>query len=227
MASHWVWPLITALVGFAFSGLVFQQYSRRKRAHQLAWGVGLLFYAIGAAMEFLSEYTLAWNPIVYRFYYVIAAVLVSCLGLGTVYLIFKNRWWGHGYLGYIVVMNLVFLGFALTTPLISANLVPGITVGGKAMPETVRLFSYLNTIPGSLALFGGAIYSIVIFAAKRQYAYRMWANILIAAGTLVIAGAGSMARTGTTVWLYPAEMVGATLLLLGFLRAGTIKKDEG
>ena len=225
LASHWIWPLLTALVGLAFTGLVLRQYLSRRHAQQLAWSAGLFFYALGAMMEFYSEFVKSWDPTVYRFYYVIAAVLVSCLGLGTIYLIFKRRMWGHIYLGYIAVMNLVFLGFALTTPLITANLVPGITVGGKAMPETVRIFSFLNTIPGSLALFGGAIYSIILFATKRQYSYRMWANVFIAAGTLVIAAAGSMARTAVTIWLYPAEMVGAALLLVGFLKAGTIRKE--
>ena len=48
--------------------------------------------------------------------------------------------------------------------------------------------------------------------------------MIIAAGTLVIAGAGSMARGGNTVGLYPAEMVASALLLWGFLKAGTLQK---
>jgi len=65
---------------------------------------------------------------------------------------------------------------------------------------------------------------VILFAAKKEYAYRMWANVLIAIGTIVIAGAGSMARTGRAVGLYPAEMVGAFFLLWGFLKAGTLRK---
>ena len=222
--SHWIWPFLTAVVGFIFTGLVLRQYFERRKPHQLAWLMGLFLYGLGAVMEAYSEYTQVWNPTLYRFYYVVAAVLVGFLGLGTIYLIFKRRIWGHLFLAYILILLVVFLYFSLTANLITANLVPGITVGGKAMPGNVRIFSFLYTIPGSLALLGGAVYSVILFAAKREYAYRMWANVLIALGTIVIAGAGSMARTGRTVGLYPAEMIGAALLLWGFLKAGTLKK---
>lgn len=222
--SHWAWPVITAVVGFVFTGLLIRQYLERKKPHQLAWAAGFFFYALGAVFEGYSEYTQAWDPTIYRFYYVIAAILVGFLGLGTIYLIFKKRIWGHLFLAYILIVLVAFLYMALTADLITTNLVPGITVGGKAMPSGVRVFSFLYTIPGTLALLGGALYSIIRFAAKRQYAYRAWANVLIAAGTIVIAGAGSMARAGRTVGLYPAEMLGAALLLWGFLKAATLKK---
>jgi hypothetical protein len=79
-------------------------------------------------------------------------------------------------------------------------------------------------ITGTIFLLGGAVISIWRFARKREYAYRVWANVLIAAGTIVIAGAGSMARAGMTVGLYAAEMVASALLLAGFLMAGTLQK---
>lgn len=222
--SSWIWPALTAVVGFIFTGLLLRQYLERRKPQQLAWATGLFLYALAAGMETYSEYAHHWNPTVYRFYYVIAAVLVGFLGLGTIYLISKRKLWGHIFLAYILVVLVLFLYSSLTANLVTANLVPGITVGGMAMPYNVRIFSFLYTIPGSIALLGGALYSISLFMAKREYAYRMWANVLIALGTIVIAGAGSMARTGHTVGLYPAEMIGAALLLWGFLKAGTLVK---
>ncbi len=222
--SHWIWPLITAVVGFIFTGLVLRQYIERRKPHQLAWTVGLLFYSVAAVMESYSEIARYWNPDVYRIYYVLAATLVAFLGLGTVYLIFKRRLWGHLFLAFILFTLAAFLYRALTADLITANLAPGITVGGGAMPDNVRVFSWFYTIPGTVFLLGGAIYSVIRFAAKKEYAYRMWANVIIAAGTIVIAAAGGMARAGQSVGLYPAEMVGAALLLWGFLKAGTIQK---
>jgi Na+/citrate or Na+/malate symporter len=52
----------------------------------------------------------------------------------------------------------------------------------------------------------------------------MWANVLIALGTIVIAMVGARARLGESVGLYPAEMVASALLLAGFLLAGTLEK---
>lgn len=222
--SHWGWPLATAVIGLYFSWLVLKQYFERRKPQQLAWFVGLFLYAAGAVMESYSEYTQIWYPTVYRFYYVVAASLVGFLGLGTVYLIFRRRIWGHLFLTYLLVLLVLFLYSSLTADLITEKLVPGITVGGEAMPNSVRIFSFFFTIPGTIFLLGGAVYSVVLFAVKKEYAYRMWANVLIAIGTIVIAGAGSMARTGKAVGLYPAEMIGAAFLLWGFLKAGTLRK---
>jgi hypothetical protein len=79
-------------------------------------------------------------------------------------------------------------------------------------------------ITGTLLLIGGSAWSIFKFWPKREYRYRVWANVLIIIGTLVIAGAGSMARAGRTVGLYPAEMVASALLLAGFVLAGTLER---
>ena len=79
-------------------------------------------------------------------------------------------------------------------------------------------------ITGTILLFGGALWSIMRFARKREFAYRMWANVLIAAGAVVLATLGSRARLGDTAGLYPAEMVAAALMLAGFLMAGTLDK---
>ena len=73
--------------------------------------------------------------------------------------------------------------------------------------------------------------SIWRFSRKKEYAYRMWANVLIAPGTLIIAAVGARARVGISVGLYPAEMVASALMLAGFLMAGTLDKgaqgDQG
>lgn len=225
--SSWYWPLATAILGFVYAALVFRQWLGRRKPHQLAWTVGLLMYAVAAAMEFYSELTNSWDPLVYRFYIVLAASMVGFLGLGTLYLMAKKRTWGHVYLAYNLVAIAVFLYGVFTKQLLTDQLVAGITVGGKALGSAMafpRIMSLFFNIPGTIFLFGGALLSIYRFSRKTEYAYRMWANVIIAAGTIIIAGAGSMARAGTTAGLYPAEMVASALLLWGFLKAGTLRK---
>jgi undecaprenyl pyrophosphate phosphatase UppP len=107
------------------------------------------------------------------------------------------------------------------------KLVPGITVGGQALGSAgsfPRIMSLPFNISGTIFLLGGALISIYRFARKREFAYRMWANVLIALGTICIAAAGSMARAGVSAGLYPAEMVASAILLAGFLMAGTLDK---
>ena len=45
-------------------------------------------------------------------------------------------------------------------------------------------------ITGTILLFGGALWSIIRFARKREFGYRVWANVLIAAGAAVLAALG-------------------------------------
>jgi hypothetical protein len=195
--------------------------------HQLAWAVGLFLYAAAAAMEAWSESTGDWRPFVYRIYIVIAASLVGFLGLGTLYLVARKRKWGDAYFVFLVACMVVFFIGTFTAELDMSKLVPGITVGGQALGESLtfpRLMSLPINITGTILLFGGALWSIIRFVGKREYAYRVWANVLIAAGAAVLAALGSRARLGETAGLYPAEMVAAGLMLAGFLLAGTLDK---
>jgi hypothetical protein len=225
--SHWAWAAATAVLGFVFFGLVFRQYLLRHRMHQLAWSIGLFLYAAAAAMEAYSEASGSWEPFVYRIYIVIAASLVGFLGLGTLYLVARKRRWGDYYFVFIVVCMVVFFIGTFTVSLDLDKLVPGITVGGQALGESLsfpRAMSLPINITGTILLFGGALWSIIRFVRKREFGYRVWANVLIAAGAMVLAAVGSRARLGTTAGLYPAEMVGAALMLAGFLLAGTLDK---
>ncbi|HET6351764.1 MAG TPA: hypothetical protein VFG89_06535 [Coriobacteriia bacterium] len=225
--SGWWWPAATALLGFAFTWLVFSQWLHRRKSHQLAWSVGLLMYAVAAVMEAVSEASGVWNPTVYRFYIVLAASMVGYLGLGSYYLLAKKKLGPRIYLTFLLVCEAVFFYGVFTKELLMDKLVPGITVGGQALGaggSFPRIMSLPFNITGTLFLLGGAIVSIVRFARKKEYAYRMWANVLIAIGTLCIAAAGSMARAGSTAGLYPGEMVASAILLAGFLMAGTLEK---
>ena len=225
--SGWWWPVATALLGFAFAWLVFDQWLHRHKPHQLAWSVGLLMYAVAAVMEAVSEFTGDWSPLVYRIYIVLAASMVGYLGLGSYYLLAKKKTGPHIYLGMILGWELVFVWGVFNTTLRLDKLVPGITVGGQALGAAStfpRIMSLPFNITGSIFLLGGALISIWRFARKREFAYRMWANVLIALGTLLIAGAGSMARAGFSGALYPGEMFASALLLAGFLMAGTLDK---
>lgn len=225
--SSWWWPLATGLIGFVYVGLLLSQWAKRRKPHQLAWATGFLFYAVAAVMEAYSEYTGTWDPTVYRFYIVMAASMVGFLGLGTLFLITKKRLLPTIYLVFVLACLAIFLYGVFTTDLIEENLVAGITVGGSALgagSSFPRVMSLPFNITGTLLLLGGSLWSIIKFWPKKEYRYRVWANVLIILGTLIIAGAGSMARAGQTVGLYPAEMVASAVLLAGFLLAGTLEK---
>jgi hypothetical protein len=218
------YPLITSIVALVFAVLVLRQYLQRRGVHQLVWTIALFVFSFAAFCEFYSEVR-GWPVLMYKLYYVAAAALVAYLGLGTIYLIWKRRV-GNIFLVLFLLLTGTMLVVSLTAKVDLVALEErGVTVAGNAMPGHVRLFSPLHTIPGTLALVGGALYSIYLFWRRRdQLAFRISANIFIAVGAMVIAAAGSLSRAGLTAWLYPAEMVGIILMFVGFLQAGSVRE---
>ncbi|MFZ3166912.1 MAG: hypothetical protein WA130_04800 [Candidatus Methanoperedens sp.] len=152
----------------------------------------------------------------YRAYYVLIASLVAILGLGTVYLF--NRRAGKYLTLYFVVVIAALIISTLNVDVASEKLKERI-VGGSAMPANVRMISPFLTIPGSIALIGGALYSWYI--ARRSY------NLFIAIGALLVASGGSLSRFGLEWALYMLELLGVTVMYIGFIKSEDVIKKRG
>src|SRR5690606_17889734 len=87
---------------------------------------------------------------------------------------------------------------------------------------TVRSFSPVMNVWGTIALVGGAVYSAVLFRRKQIMRNRMIGNWLIAAGGLMPALGGALIRLGDPSFKYAGEMLGAILIFAGYLMATTI-----
>jgi hypothetical protein len=95
-----VLPFLSSVLSFVFAVLVADQWLRRRRAYQLVWTVGLLWYGISAGTEFLGG-AFGWNEPLYRTWYLIGGFGVAAyLGLGTIYLLNRTRF------GYFVAFSL-------------------------------------------------------------------------------------------------------------------------
>lgn len=102
MTPNVVLPLLSSVVSFAFAAAVLAQWSRRHRAFQLVWAVGLLWYGISAGTEFLGS-AFGWSEGLYRTWYLIGAFFVAAyLGAGTIVLLARTRF------GYFVAASFVF-----------------------------------------------------------------------------------------------------------------------
>ena len=97
----------------------------------------------------------------------------------------------------------------------------------KSDRATIRLFSPLNTVPGSIALIGGAFYSYFAWQwsiRKNTGSFDLFKgffNIYIGVGALVLASAGTMSGAGFGV-LYLGEAIGVVLMYFGFLESDKI-----
>ncbi|MCZ7371945.1 MAG: hypothetical protein ABOK23_05910 [Candidatus Methanoperedens sp.] len=151
----------------------------------------------------------------YRAYYVLIASLVAILGLGTVYLF--NRRAGRYLTLYFAVVIAVLIVLTLNAQVDTGKLKER-TVGGSAMPASVRTISPFLTIPGSIALIGGALYSWYI--SRRKY------NLFIALGALLVASGGGLSRFGMEWALYLLELFGVAVMYIGFIKSEDIIKKR-
>jgi len=213
-------PFASCVVSFVFAFLVFKRYLARRGPHLLLWGIGMTMYGIGGFCE--AYYGMfGWNPLVFRLWYLFGALLVAAwLGQGTVYLLAKRRWADI----LMIVLGLASIygairifGAQLNPTQMGANELSHKAIVSGGVPW---LTACLN-IYGTLALVGGAAYSIYIFWRKRILLNRVIGNIFIAVGALSPAIGGTLSRLGIGGVLYISELLGAILLFIGFIRATT------
>ncbi len=90
----------------------------------------------------------------------------------------------------------------------------------------VRLTTPFFNIYGLLTLVGGAIWSAYLFWRKEVLLNRVWANVLIAAGALLIGFASTLTRLGYGQYLYLGELLSAIVIFIGFQMAARPQKGE-
>jgi len=156
-ALNTVLPLGSSVLSFVFAAIVLDQWNRRRRAFQLVWGVGLLFYGISAGTEFIGS-AYGWHEALYRTWYLVGAFYVAAyLGLGTIYLLAKTRF------GYFAGAT-VLLGGLLSLLFSHSSRYPDAGTAG--------------TVTFAIALIGG-VAIIVATATRRELAAHIALAVLV------------------------------------------------
>jgi hypothetical protein len=229
---HYI-SILSTLVTFIFAVAVFVRYQRRHGIHLLLWGIGLVLFGLGTLTEVIMLFT--FNALALKIWYLSGAMLTAAwLGQGTIHLLVRKRGVAIGLTGILLIISLIAIGLVLTAPLTSAagsfDITQPISSQYKAILTrngiTIALTILLN-IYGTLGLVGGAIYSAFIFWRKRVLYDRMIGNILIAAGALFPAMAGSFVKMGLPDLLYLSEFLGVILMYSGFLKTTTSHSTAG
>lgn len=223
---HYI-PILSTLVTFAFAAAVLNRYRYKNGPHLLLWGIGLILYGLGTLSEVILGFT--FNALMLKIWYLSGAMLTAAwLGQGTVFLLVRRRGVATGLAIALTLVSLLSVGLLLAAPVSAAaagyNLSQPVSAQYKEIlvrnGGIVALTIILN-IYGTLGLVGGALYSSYLFLRKHVLADRMYGNILIAAGALMPAMAGSFIKAGLADWLYVSELVGVVLMYIGFLKATT------
>ncbi len=228
---HYI-SILSTVVTFIFAIAVLTRYRYKKGSHLLLWGIGLIFYGLGTLTEVVLSFT--FNPLALKLWYLCGAMLTAAwLGQGTVFLLIRRRGVAPALTVVLALVSLAAFGLILAAPLTSAA--AGYDVGQPVSVQYkelltrsggIILLTILLNIYGTLTLVGGAIYSAFLFWRKKVLLNRVLGNILIAAGALMPAMAGSFVKAGLVDWLYVSEFIGVVLMYFGFIQATAAKPAE-
>ncbi len=217
--------LLTALVSLVFALTILRRWWQRRRAHQLAWGIGMLMYFSGALSQVVL--TQAWSPTFFALWYWCGALMVApWLGQGTIYLLLRRGNIARNIQMALLLVAVMTLPWALWfTPFDSSAWRPDTDLTllfRDIMPQgrgTVRFFSPVMNTWGTIALVGGAIWSARLFRRKQIMRERVYGNWLIAIGGMLPALGGTLIRLNDPSWKYTADLGGVVLIFAGFLLA--------
>lgn len=220
------------LVALAFATFTFDRWLRRRRPHEGAWTVSLLLFALGSISLWWAE-ARGWSLASFRIFFLAGAVLnVPWLALGTVYLLFGRRV-GDVTRAWLIGLSGAAVGVVLIAPTSSADLGGnGLPQGSELFGAAPRVFAAVGSGVAALVIIVGAVWSIVRVSRGRVPASASAsrhidhprrtaaANALIAAGTLVLSGSGTLAgRLGEDRAFAVTLLVGIVVLFAGFLVA--------
>jgi hypothetical protein len=202
---------LATAVATLFAEATFKRWRQKRSAHEAAWTVALALFALASAALATGAST-GWDRGVFRVFYLLGAVLnVPWLALGTIYLLVGERA-GRRVRAVLVFASGLATGVLLTAPM-TGNVTGSATipVGKEVFGVFPRVLAAVGSGLGALVVFGGAAWSAVRFARiargrqapPRQRAGsggaggppsgRMAAaNALIALGTLVLSGGGTL-----------------------------------
>lgn len=223
---------VSTLVALAFALSTFDRWLRRRLPHELAWTVAMALFAVGSFALWIGA-TTGWTLFWFRIFFLAGAVLnVAWLALGTVYLLAGARI-GNITRAWLIGLSCFASGVVLASP-------AKVAVEGTALPTGREVFGAFSR---ALAALGSGIPALVIIAGALWSAVRLLqgrsanlttrsqrtvaapgrlalGNLLIASGTLVLSGSGSVAgRFGKDQAFAITLTVGVCILFVGFLVA--------
>ncbi|MGI9119525.1 MAG: hypothetical protein ACR2G7_05295 [Acidimicrobiales bacterium] len=216
------------LVALAFSASTYERWLTRRRRHELAWSLSLLFFACGS-LALWAGAALGWDGTSFRLFYLFGAVLnVPFLALGTVYLLAGQERGDR--IGAAVALGGAFAaGVVLVAPL-RGTIDPGLLPqGSDVFGPLPRILAAVASAAGASVVFVGAAWSAARLARRRRSdapgtpvppARLAIGNLLIAAGTATLSASGLLNSVLGEMQAFAVTLtVGITILFVGFLVA--------
>ncbi len=208
-------PIITTIFSAFFFREIFAHYRRTKTTYLLWWTLGVVAFGLGTLTESINV-LFGWSQINTKAWYIVGALLGGFpLAQGSVYLLMNRK-----FANITTILFVTLIIGAGVCVMLSPIVIPDDFAGkltGKVFEwKWVRLFSIPINIYALIFLVGGAIYSAIRYYAKADHQARFKGNIFIAFGGLLPGIGGTFTRMGHVNVLYVTELVGLTLIYIGY-----------
>jgi len=221
-----LYPTINVIVTGLFAGVVLRQYVQRHRRYQLYWSIALIMaFCATLAYVFMLAVQPATDPgiVFFRLYYILGAALMPAwLGLGSIALVTSARVTRTCLVVLCILSVLAVLLISMASidrqQLSHIAGTPGTGILQPSVGAWLITIIVLNTL-GVLAVVGVAIYSGWKLKLRQGTSHLLWANVLILAGDLVNALAGTTARLGVKNIFWLIMAFGWTIFFMGVLLA--------
>lgn len=217
-AAAWI-PLLGTEVSLLFTLALARRWWQSRRPFLLSWTISLTCFTLGIGALWYGQ-AFGFTEPVFRTYYVAGALLAApWLGLGEIELLARPslaRWLRDGLVLFSVVAGFVVAFDPLHGPLPGNHDVPD---GNGLLGGLPVALVAVSNIAGTLAVLGGiAVSGWRSRGRGRDARARFHGTLLIGAGVLLFATAGSAARAGVPA-LQPAVLTaGVAVMYAGFVR---------
>ncbi|MET0895210.1 MAG: hypothetical protein ABWY80_05105, partial [Acidimicrobiia bacterium] len=218
---------LATAISVLFAQAMLVRYTSGHKPQHLAWLVALAMFALASAALATGTST-GWDKGTFRVFFLFGAILnVPWLALGTVYLVFSERFARRVHLGLLVVSGFA-AGVVLAAPMeaVSGTAIPQ---GSDVFGALPRILAAVGSGVGATVIFVGALVSAVRFARGRVPggARLATANALIALGTLVLASGGLVqGAIGHDEAFALSLALGISIIYGGFALAGSAPRRE-
>jgi len=214
-----------ALVALALAMSTYERWLAARRPHELAWTVSLAMFFVGATALWFGAAN-GWDDVSFRVFYLFGAVAnVPFLALGTVYLLGDRRR-ADRWAAAVALASAFAAGVVLEAPLRAPVPSDRLPQGSEVFGVLPRVLAAVASGVGATVVLGGAVWSAWRFWRRRRApspvpAGRLaGANLLIAAGTLVLGAGGLFNSVLDAMEAFALTLlVGIALLFAGFLVA--------
>ena len=207
-------PILTSILAIYFSIELVKHYNAKPSKYILWWMIGVMAYGVGTITESINI-LFGWSELNFRLWYISGALLGGApLAQGTVYLMLKQK--VANILSIVLLVVIIVAAVSVTLSPVDVNAVVDNTLTGKVFVwQWVRLFSPFINIYAFIFLFGGAVYSAWKYYGDRSDK-RFLGNVYIAIGALLPGIGGSFTRFGHVEVLFVTELIGLSLIYLGY-----------